>query len=238
MANILIADDIFMHHHGYKRVLEQNNRNVVVNCIHEEEDVYTFLNTNHDKIDVVFVDILWEGDKVKKGDVITKHIKTHYPNIKVIIMTHFEEDIQLFQEMVNAGADGFVKKTNFHTQALVAVDVVMMNHNFFLVPEEWKAEFLPAITVLRQVAELTAKGYNGNAIINMGYPAVYTQRNAYKNQYLPIDVPLHIIHPEDDKWNEIFFLIMELRLRNPEIIKYLEEMAEVKITINTMPEAS
>lgn len=77
--------------------------------------------------DVIFMDIKLPD---KDGVFLTKYVKKEYPDVKVIALTMFGE-IEYFNEMIDAGADGFLLKSTDLKELESAVLAVVGGGTYF-----------------------------------------------------------------------------------------------------------
>ena len=78
--------------------------------------------------DLVFMDICTEGNS--SGLFATETIKKKFPNIKIIVMTAFDE-ISYIPRAKAAGADGFVYKTKSLSFFIEIADRIMLGEKYF-----------------------------------------------------------------------------------------------------------
>ncbi len=78
--------------------------------------------------DVVLTDVSMEA--YDSGLVLTKHLKTHLPDVKVIVMSGFDE-LSFVSEAKQAGADAFLSKSNPTDRFIAMVRAVVRNEGTF-----------------------------------------------------------------------------------------------------------
>jgi DNA-binding NarL/FixJ family response regulator len=104
MVNLVIVDDQEIVREGLKMILSLNEE---INCIGEAsngKELIEVLKTLSP--DVILTDIRMP---VMNGIETTKFVKENYPQIKVIILTTFNEDEYIFEGLKH-GADGYILK--------------------------------------------------------------------------------------------------------------------------------
>jgi DNA-binding NarL/FixJ family response regulator len=104
MINLVIVDDQEIVREGLKMILSLNEE---INCIGEAsngKELIEVLKTLSP--DVILTDIRMP---VMDGIETTKFVKENYPEIKVIILTTFNEDEYIFEGLEH-GADGYILK--------------------------------------------------------------------------------------------------------------------------------
>ena len=104
MIKIMIADDQQLIRDSLKIILEANKdfsvTDTVANC---QEDLEIIKKK---KPDIILMDVRMP---VMDGTVCTKYVKEKYPNIKVIILTTFDDDDFIFSAL-KYGASGYLLK--------------------------------------------------------------------------------------------------------------------------------
>ncbi|KLT16573.1 LuxR family transcriptional regulator [Neobacillus vireti] len=104
MIEIIIVDDQGIVRDGLKMLLSLNEE---IRVIGEAANGENLLSLLKDKVpDVILMDIRMP---IMNGIEATKAVKAHYPHVKVIILTTFNEDEYIFNGLKN-GADGFILK--------------------------------------------------------------------------------------------------------------------------------
>ncbi len=104
MINIAIIEDNPQYRTTISIILQLNEN---LKLIHKLEDAETTIaNFEADKPDVVLMDI----DLPKKSGIqAVWEIKKHWPEIKVLMLTVFEDDEKIFGA-IKAGANGYLLK--------------------------------------------------------------------------------------------------------------------------------
>lgn len=176
MINVMLTDDQKIVREGIKMILSLDNE---LNIIGEAENGRELLNLIEKQIpDVVLMDIRMPG---LSGVETTKLIKQKYPDIRVIILTTFNEDEYIFQGLKN-GADGYILKDSDSEDIIKAIKTAY-GGNILLNPEvaakvvkalntthpnlqsENNSKILATLTPReRDVAHLVAKGMNNREI--------------------------------------------------------------------------
>lgn len=104
MIKVLIVDDQKILAEGIKSVLETSDNLRVVGMAHDGESGVQ--ETGRLRPDVVLLDIRMPG---MNGVIATKEIKSRYPEVKVIILTTFD-DSEYILDAINYGASGYLLK--------------------------------------------------------------------------------------------------------------------------------
>ncbi|MBW7985570.1 response regulator transcription factor [Lactobacillus helveticus] len=104
MIKVLIADDQELIKDSIKIILDVNPKYSITDTVTNGQEALESIEKN--KPDVVLMDIRMP---VMDGTVCTKHIKEKYPDIKVIILTTFDDDDFIFSAL-KYGASGYLLK--------------------------------------------------------------------------------------------------------------------------------
>lgn len=169
VTKIAIIDDHKIFRTGLEVILNGiNNFKVIQSCC----DGKTLLKSlEKEQPDIIFMDIKLPDEN---GVELTAIVKDKYPEVKVIALTMFGE-IDYFNKMVDAGADGFLLKGTDVEELEKAIKEVMEGRTYFA------KEFLGHLTfnlrnnnkqvpniILsereREVLILVCEGYSNNEI--------------------------------------------------------------------------
>ena len=125
MNKIIIVDDHSLFREGIKLLLESNGFGEV---IAEAENGLVFLDIlKTTKPDLVVMDIEMP---VMNGLEATKNALKIYPDLKILVLTMLSER-ENYQDMINAGAMGFVLKTSGKKEFEKAIQTVMSGDSYF-----------------------------------------------------------------------------------------------------------
>jgi DNA-binding NarL/FixJ family response regulator len=132
MINVILVDDQKIVREGIKMILSLDDE---VNVIEEAENGKHLLEILDRGMlpDVILMDIRMP---IMDGVEATKIIKEIYTNIKVIILTTFNEDEYIFKGIKN-GADGYILKDAGSDEIIKAIKAAY-NGNILLNPEVTK----------------------------------------------------------------------------------------------------
>ena len=190
IAKILIVDDQQIIRAGVESILNGLPNAKVVGQAANRIQVFNFLKSND--VDVVFMDIhLGE----ESGIALTRELLSKYPDIKVIALT-ISEGIGLFNDMIAAGASGFLLKNIKDGDLENAINAVMEGENYF--SKEYLALVKPKNTVKtkskialsdreKEVLDLICKGQSNNEIADELNISVYTVDQHRRNLLLKTD---------------------------------------------------
>lgn len=119
MIKVLIADDQALIRESLQIVLSAHEELEVMGTVGDGLEVLDFLKSN--RPDVILMDIRMPH---LDGVLCTKQVKELYPNIKIIILTTFDDDDFIFSALKH-GASGYMLKgvsTDDLYQAIVTVN--------------------------------------------------------------------------------------------------------------------
>lgn len=116
MVRVMIVDDQAIVRQGLKVMLEQDENIKVTEEAENGKEAITILEKNH-LIDVILMDVRMP---VMNGMEATRTIKLRWPEVKIIILTTFNDE-QYAMETLKDGASGFLLKTANSKQLIRAV---------------------------------------------------------------------------------------------------------------------
>ncbi len=125
IIRVAIADDHEIFRKGLRIILNEIDELKVVGEAQNGHELFEILK--HHEVDVVLMDIRMP---VMDGIEATKKLVEKYPQIKIIALTMFEE-ISYFNQMVEAGANGFLLKKTNKDELYRAIMQVMMDETYF-----------------------------------------------------------------------------------------------------------
>ena len=125
MINILIADDHLMFCEGITSLLSTEKEINIVGCAENGIEVLKILKTHH--IDIVLMDI-----NMQKMDGIetTKHIVEKYPDVKVLMLTMYNND-EFIKQIIEIGAHGYILKNTGKDELILAIKSIINGGNYF-----------------------------------------------------------------------------------------------------------
>ena len=161
MTRILIADDHDVVRRGLRAILESRlGWSVVAEASDGKQAVDQALQT---KPDVAIIDY---GLPLLNGSEVTRQIRERLPKTEVLVFTMHDSDAVL-QEVLQAGARGFLLKSDADDYLVAAVHAISLRKPFFtgLVSQKMLDTFLaksgdaPVLTAReRSVVKLIAEG--------------------------------------------------------------------------------
>jgi DNA-binding NarL/FixJ family response regulator len=125
MINILVVDDQILFRESLKSIIEQDQRLCVIGCAGDALEALEICCRL--TVDIVLMDIRMP---VCDGIEGTKIIKKDYPQIKILILTTFEEDQNIFRALLN-GADGYISKDVTPEELIQAIKNVTSGFSIF-----------------------------------------------------------------------------------------------------------
>ncbi|HNW89373.1 MAG TPA: response regulator transcription factor [Bacteroidales bacterium] len=125
IIRLIIADDHEIFRKGLRIILNELDEVKVIGEAQNGHELFEILK-NHEA-DLVLMDIRMP---VMDGIEATKKIIERYPKVKVIALTMFEE-ISYFNQMIEAGADGFLLKKTNKDELQRAITQVMQGETYF-----------------------------------------------------------------------------------------------------------
>lgn len=128
MIKVLIVDDQSLIREGLTMMLNLYNTVSIVGEATNGKEAMEILE--REKVDLVLMDIRMP---IIDGVEATKIIKERYPDIKVLILTTFNEDEYIFEGLKN-GADGYLLKDISSEELVKAIETVYEG-NILLQPD-------------------------------------------------------------------------------------------------------
>lgn len=120
MIKVLIVDDQQMIVDGISTILSTNSEIEVVGCAFDGEEAYNKAKTL--RPDVILMDIRMPK---QNGVITTAQIKRDFPQIKVLILTTFD-DYEYILDALNLGASGYLLKS---TNSTTLIDSIINAYN-------------------------------------------------------------------------------------------------------------
>ncbi|GAB3228001.1 response regulator transcription factor [Algoriphagus aestuariicola] len=104
MIRIALADDHKLFAKGIEGLIEEHEGLLVVGLFHNGKELLEFLDK--EEVDVVLTDL---NMPVLDGFGVLKHCKLHHPELKVIVLSMYDEE-KIFKECMVLDADAFILK--------------------------------------------------------------------------------------------------------------------------------
>jgi len=119
MIRVMIVDDHPVVRHGLRSLLEGHTDIAVVGEAEDGAEVLPSL-AKHD-VDVLLLDIMMKG---KSGIEIARQVRRSFPEVKVIILTTYNDESYLHQAL-ESGVHGFLLKSVSHETLPDSIRAVM-----------------------------------------------------------------------------------------------------------------
>lgn len=125
MIKIIIADDLSMLRQGIQVILEQDSEIEVCALASNGKEAFELCEVH--KPDVVLMDMRMPDFDGAYG---TRMIKEKYPDIRVLVLTTFDDD-ETVAEAMEGGADGYILKEMDNEKIIQSVKAVSSGINVF-----------------------------------------------------------------------------------------------------------
>lgn len=125
MIKVIIADDIQILRMGLEVSLAADSEIEIVGQASDGKEAFEMCVKNAP--DVVLMDMRMPR---YDGEYGTRQIKAHFPEIKVLVLTTFD-DSETVQKAVSCGADGYILKEMEHDKIIGAIKAVHSGINVF-----------------------------------------------------------------------------------------------------------
>lgn len=123
MIRVLLADDHMVVRRGIRYLLEEDPQILVQDEASDGQEAWDLLDQRQP--DMAILDIRMPGIS---GIELTKRIKTQFPNVRVLILTAYDDEPYV-SALLNAGADGYVLKTASGKEFMRAIKAVAAGEN-------------------------------------------------------------------------------------------------------------
>ena len=125
IIKVMIVDDHIIFRKGLRTILNEIDEVKVVAEASNGNELLDLLKKI--QTDIIFMDIRMP---VMDGIEATKKVSEKYPDIRIIALTMFEE-VTYFNEMIEAGAAGFLLKKTTTAELKKAIDAVLKDDTYF-----------------------------------------------------------------------------------------------------------
>ncbi|MBA3681431.1 MAG: response regulator transcription factor [Bacteroidetes bacterium] len=122
---IVIADDHQMFIDGIRSLLKKE---VQLNFVHEAlngEDAFSYLSKN--EVNLLITDISMPG---MSGTELTKKVKAEFSDIKVLVLTMFN-DPAIINDILQSEAEGYILKNTGKQELLSAINKIMDDGTYY-----------------------------------------------------------------------------------------------------------
>lgn len=196
MIRLFIVDDQAIVRQGLKRLLEIQDGLVVIGDAENGKETLLSLESLQQKLqlpDVVLLDIRMP---VMDGVATTKELMQHYPDIKILILTTFDDE-EYISKAMNYGAKGYLLKDSPPEDLAMAIRVVNKGNTYMgsgllkkilnnspqpeNMSEEVATKFAELSPREKEVLNLIAQGLNNREIAIELYISEKTVKNHITN---------------------------------------------------------
>ncbi len=125
IIKVMIVDDHIIFRKGLRTILNEIDEVKVVAEASNGNELLDLLKKI--QTDIIFMDIRMP---VMDGIEATRKVSEKYPDIRIIALTMFEE-VTYFNEMIEAGAAGFLLKKTTTAELKKAIDAVLNDDTYF-----------------------------------------------------------------------------------------------------------
>lgn len=122
---IVIADDHQMFIDGIRSLLKKETQLQFVHEALNGEDALSYIRKN--EVDLLITDISMPG---MTGTELTKIVKQEFPNVKVLVLTMFN-DPAIINDILQAEAEGYILKNTGKQELLSAINKIMDDGTFY-----------------------------------------------------------------------------------------------------------
>ena len=196
-VKILIVDDQPMIGEGLKQMLNFEKSFTVINFAKDGNECLDMIK-HGEHPNVVLMDIKMSG---MNGFEATKNIKKEFPEVKVIILTNYD-DPKYVEQSIHAGAHGFLLKDVERADLISAIQDVANDREImgykivkkvFLSIKNKRMvsladEELSLTKRELEILECLAQGYSDKEIASSLYISEHTSRTHIRNIYHKMDV--------------------------------------------------
>ena len=196
MINVAIIEDNFQYRTTISIILQLNENIKLIHKLESCDEVISLFGSQ--KPEVVLMDIDLVG---KSGIQGTWDIKKKWPDIKVLILTVFEDDEKIF-EAIKAGANGYLLKKDSPQKILDAIEAVSKGESpmngmiaakvlDYFHQSKKKALLLHDTNLTereKEILHLLIKGISYKKIASDIFISIETVNSHIKNVYRKLDV--------------------------------------------------
>lgn len=195
--HILLVEDQSIVRNGLKMIIEQDTRFQIIAEASNGLEAIVELERHH--VELVLMDIRMPE---MNGIEATKTIKNKYPEMKILILTTFEDEEYAYQTLKD-GANGFLLKTSEPQKLLSSINSVL--NGGLVIQEDVAAKLMPKLLKQSVVApkkeitisltereleivKLVGEGHTNKEIANGLFLSVGTVKNHITNILQELDL--------------------------------------------------
>lgn len=124
---VIIADDHHIVLDGLESLIKATEDIEVIGLAYNGHHAFKILELNQLDVDIAILDIEMP---VMDGLEATRKIKAEYPNIKVLILTMYN-DKSFIKEIIAAGASGYILKNKGSNELVNAIRAIYQGEEYF-----------------------------------------------------------------------------------------------------------
>ena len=125
MKQLLLVDDHTLVRSGFQLILEAQQDITVIAGVENGEKAMEYLDSSS-KPDIILTDIHMDQ---MDGIQLIQAVKKKYVDIKIIVLS-MEDNIQVVQEILNLGADGYLSKDSNVEEILFGIQQVVRGEQY------------------------------------------------------------------------------------------------------------
>ncbi len=125
MKQLLLVDDHNLVRSGFQLILEAQEDITVIAGVENGQKALDYLK-GASRPDIILTDIHME---VMDGIQFIQAVKRDYPTIKIIVLS-MEDNIQIVQEVLNLGADGYLSKDSNVEEILFGIQQIIRGQQY------------------------------------------------------------------------------------------------------------
>ncbi len=125
MKQLLLVDDHNLVRSGFQLILEAQEDITVIAGVENGQKALDYLK-GASRPDIILTDIHME---VMDGIQFIQAVKRGYPTIKIIVLS-MEDNIQIVQEVLNLGADGYLSKDSNVEEILFGIQQIIRGQQY------------------------------------------------------------------------------------------------------------
>jgi DNA-binding NarL/FixJ family response regulator len=122
---LVLADDHRIVREGLKMILESSPRYTIAAEATNGDELVAMVQQS--KPDLIISDLKMPGSSVIES---SKKLKEALPDVKIIILTAFDESEDIYKAL-DAGIDGYIMKDTLPEQILTTIEMVLMGYSCF-----------------------------------------------------------------------------------------------------------
>jgi|GEM_PF-250163 len=136
-TKIIIAEDEELFSKGMALLLKEDGRFDITHIVKDGYQLLEVLKNDANLPDLVLLDIHMAEEKMD-GAKAAAIIKKEYKNIKILVLTKYDEP-EYVKTLIRLGVDGYILKKYTHEELIVAIDTVLQpQKRLYFPPDIWE----------------------------------------------------------------------------------------------------